>query len=628
MKLRTAFDPVSLEIMWSRLINITEECWVTIWRTAFSTIIGEAQDFACELLDARANSIAHSPRSMPVFNLTLPRAVRSLLEIFPPSTLGPGDVLITNDPWVCAGHLFDLAVVTPVHCGGELVALVGSIAHCSDIGGTKDSWRAREIYDEGLQIPPMKLYRAGELNEDLAALIRRNVRNPQMVFGDIQAQVGSNHVGARRLPAFMDEYGLPALEPLAYEVQSRAETAMRHAIAAVPDGVYSGDVEFEIAGQRMRLACAIAIRGDELTVDWTDAPPEVPVGGVNCTYSYTAAHTIYALKSILTPEIPSNAGCFRPLHVRAPEGSVLNCRYPAAVNQRTQVGWFCGPAVFRALASVLPRRVQAFTGLPVSITAYGREANGVTFNDHIMFGGGQGGSAHGDGRAALMYPTSAGNVPVEMFEQRTPLLVERKELVPDSGGPGMHRGGLGQRMLLRKLYRDEVPVLLNVLPHGVGVRVAGLLGGQAGSTAKFHYRAASATSANGASLLMELREISDYVCVESAGGSGYGDPLARPVELLAADLADGYITAGPVTTTGQTRDPATATDRVVDVSPEVPWSRSYDPRTALAYLAAGGRPPHQDLRPLREGQRHRLVHAPSYVQRSEMEIPDRTPGGE
>ncbi|HXF81668.1 MAG TPA: hydantoinase B/oxoprolinase family protein, partial [bacterium] len=550
----TRFDPVSLEIMWSRLINITEECWVTIWRTAFSTIIGEAQDFACELLDAEANSIAHSPRSMPVFNLTLPRAVRALLEAFPRSELADGDVLVTNDPWICAGHLFDLAVVTPVYRRGRLSALVGSIAHCSDIGGTKDSWRAREVYDEGLQIPPLKLYRRGELNRELAALIRRNVRNPEMVFGDIQAQVGANRVGAERLLAFMAEYGLDSLEALAVEVQARAEAAMREAVAAVPDGTYEGHAEVEVLGERLRLGCAITVRGDELTVDWHDVPPQLPIGGMNCTYSYTAAHTVYALKSILTPEIPSNAGCFRPLHVRAPEGSVLNARYPAAVNQRTMVGWFCGPAVFRALAPVLPDRVQAFTGLPASGTAYGVDARGRVFNDHIMFAGGQGASRHGDGHAALMYPTSAGNVPVEMFEQRTPLLVERKELIPDSGGPGMHRGGLGQRMVLRKATDDPLPVLVNVLPHGMGAPMSGLLGGREGGPAAFQVmggaiRRAAAVVGNGPArdgqpltTLVELRDPGDAIIVQASGGSGFGDPRDRPPELIEADLREGYVT--------------------------------------------------------------------------------------
>jgi 5-oxoprolinase (ATP-hydrolysing)/N-methylhydantoinase A len=537
------FDPISLEIMWSRLINISEECWVTIWRTAFSTIIGEAQDFGCELLDARARSIAHSPRSMPVFNLTLPRAVEALFNAFPPDTVRDGDVLVTNDPWVCAGHLFDLAVVTPVYRRGALVGLVGSIAHLSDIGGTKDSAHAREIYEEGLQLPPLKLYEAGRLHEDLAALIRANVRNPRMVWGDILAQVGSNQVGARRLLEFMDEYGLTTLEPLADEVQRRTEAAMRAAIRALPDGVYRSQVQVESLGETITLPCAVIVEGDELTVDWAGAPPQQPVGGLNCTYSYMAAHTVYALKSILTPAVPSNAGCFRPLHVRAPEGSILNCSYPAAVNQRTMTGWFCGPAVFRALAPVLPDRVQAFTGLPVSASAYGRDAQGRFFNDHIMGGGGQGGAAACDGNSALMYPTSAGNVPVEMFEQRTPLLVECKELITDSGGAGLHRGGLGQRMRFRKLYDDGLPVLMQVVPHGQATPMAGLQGGREGRGVGFHVEGAPVSEQSGIAQLVTLRGPDDVITVETAGGSGFGDPRARPDAAVWRDLEDGYITA-------------------------------------------------------------------------------------
>lgn len=539
----TGFDPVSLEIMWSRLINITEECWVTIWRTAFSTIIGEAQDFGCELLDARAHSIAHSPRSMPVFNLTLPRAVKALMEAFPPQALVEGDVLITNDPWLCAGHLFDLAVVTPVHRDGRLAGIVGSIAHCSDIGGTKDSGRAREVYEEGIQIPPLKLYRAADLNEDVAALIRANVRHPDMVFGDIQAQVGSNRVGAQRLLAFMDEYGMTSLEPLADEVQRRTEAAMRAAIRALPDGVYRSEVEIPGPGQPLRLPCAVIVEGDELTVDWEGAPPELPIGGMNCTATYSAAHSVYALKSILTPEIPSNAGCFRPLHVRSPEGSILNCAYPAAVNQRTMIGWFCGPAIFRALAPVLPDRVQAFTGLPVSASAYGRDRSGRIFNDHIMFGGGQGGGEPGDGKSALIYPTSAGNVPVEMFEQRTPLLVECKELIPDSGGPGVRRGGLGQRMRLRKLYDDRLPVLVHAMPHGHASPIPGLLGGGAGGRAGLRIDGGRVSESGSMSQLVELRESSDVLTITSAGGSGFGDPPGRPTGLIERDIEEEYVTA-------------------------------------------------------------------------------------
>jgi 5-oxoprolinase (ATP-hydrolysing) len=541
--MNAGLDPVSLEIMWSRLINIAEECWITIWRTAFSLIIGEAQDFGCELFDPDAQSIAHSPRSMPVFNLTLPLAVRRLLTVFPRETLEPGDVLVTNDPWICAGHLFDLAAVTPVFRRGDLVGLVGSIGHCSDIGGTRDSMSAREIYEEGLQIPPLKLYRRGILNADLVAMIQTNVRRGEMVIGDIQAQVSSNQVGADRLVAFMDEYRLSSLTPLAHVVQERAERAMREAIRALPEGTYRSEVTFDGLGEPLILPCAVTVAGAEMTVDWTGAPPQVSRGGINCTYHYTAAHTTYVLKSILTPEIPSNAGCFRPLHVTVPEGTILNCQYPASVNQRTQTGWYCGPAVFKALAGLLPDRVQAFTGLPMGMGAYGRDPAGRVYNDHLFQGGGQGASAHGDGVSALLYPTSAGNVSVEMFESRTPLLVEGKELLPDSGGPGRHRGGLGQRVRVRKLADDGIPALVDLHPHGMLTAPAGLDGGLSGARARAYVTDGQEVLEGGATVsLAELRHPAQSATIEIAGGSGYGAPVERPLERVQADLDEGYVT--------------------------------------------------------------------------------------
>lgn len=542
---RSAFDPVSLEVMWSRLVNITEECWVTIWRTAFSTIIGEAQDFGCELLDAGGESLAHSPRSMPVFNLTLPRAVKALLREFPSETLREGDVLITNDPWICAGHLFDVALVTPVFRDGRVVALVGSIAHCSDIGGTRDYQRVREVYEEGLQIPPMKLFEAGAPNRTLFSLIERNVRKSDMVLGDIYAQHGANLVAAERLLAFMDAYDLDDLEALATEVQHRAEVAMREAIRATPDGTYRARVGFDGVGDPLELAVAVHVEGDAMRVVW-EAPPQLPRGGINCTLNYTAAHTVYALKCILTPDIPSNAGCFRPITVEAPEGSILNCRYPAAVNQRTQTGWYCAPAIFAALADVLPDRVQAFTGLPMGAGAYGRDGDGSVYNDHLFQGGGQGASRHGDGVSALLYPTSAGNTSIEMFETRTPLVVEEKAFIPDSGGAGRHRGGLGQRVRVRKLHDDGHPALLSLHPQGMLVPTPGLHGGRAGSLARIVLERPEGTLADlELHGLAELRTPADRCLIEMPGGSGFGDSRERDPELLKRDVREGYVTSGP-----------------------------------------------------------------------------------
>ncbi|MDE2334894.1 MAG: hydantoinase B/oxoprolinase family protein [Rhodospirillales bacterium] len=540
-------DPVSLEIMWSRLISVVEEMWHTVVRTAFSLIVSEAQDFACELLDPSGETLAHSPRAMPVFNLTLPRAVRAMLAKYPPETLRPGDVLVTNDPWLCAGHLFDIAVLTPVFRGERLVALMGTVGHVGDIGGTKDALRAREIYEEGLQIPPMKLYRAGQPNQDLLELIAENVRKSEEVLGDIHAMMAANRLGADRLVRFMDEYGMHDLRALAQVVQTRSEVAMRAAIRALPDGTYHSEAWNNPLGEKLRYPLALTVRGDSITLDFEGAPPQLARGGLNCTFNYTAAHATYPLKCMLSPDVRGNAGCYRPFTVTVPEGSVLNCTRPASVNLRTRVGWYLAPNVFRALAEAAPNQVQAATGLPVALMLYGRDGDGHLYSDHFFMGGGQGGSARGDGKSALLWPTSAANTSVELMENRAPVLVLEKTLVADSGGAGRFRGGLGVRSRLRKLYDDGLPMLVSVYPEGVGVETPGLFGGNPGGGVHGLVRDPDGALLHdcGTGELVTLTSTREIVEVQLAGGAGYGDPADRAREAIEADLIDGYVTSRP-----------------------------------------------------------------------------------
>jgi 5-oxoprolinase (ATP-hydrolysing)/N-methylhydantoinase A len=536
-------DPVSLEIMWSRLVTVVEEMWHTICRTAFSLIVSEAQDFACDLLDARGDSLAHSPRAMPVFNLTLPRAVKALLEKFPPETLKPGDVLVTNDPWLCAGHLFDIAVVTPVFRNNALVALTGTVGHVGDIGGTKDSLRAREIYEEGIQIPPMMLYREGRPNEDLFTLIAENVRKSEEVLGDIHSFIAANALGAERLLAFMDEYGMHDLRALAHVVQTRTEAAMREAIRLLPDGVYRSEIWNNPLGEKLHYPLKLTVQGDTVELDFDGAPAQLPQGGLNCTYSYSAAHATYPMKCILTPQLRSNAGCYRPFTVKAPEGSILNCSKPASVNLRTRVGWYIAPNIFRALADVAPSQVQAATGLPVSINIYGRDANGQVYADHFFMGAGQGASRHGDGKSALLYPTSAANTSVELMETRAPILVLEKSFVTDSGGAGEHRGGCGVRTRIRKLHDDGLPTLASVYPEGVEVTVPGLDGGLPGGDVRGVVLDPDGHVVHdcGTGQLVTLTRTDRIVEVRLAGGAGFGDPRARPAALVEQDVAEGIV---------------------------------------------------------------------------------------
>jgi N-methylhydantoinase B/oxoprolinase/acetone carboxylase alpha subunit len=564
-------DPIGLEIMWSRLVNLVEECWLTVWRTAFSLIIGEAQDFACEILDARGNSLAHSPRAMPVFNLTLPLAVKAILARFPVETLQPGDILITNDPWICAGHLFDVAIVTPVFRDGKVVAIIGTIGHVTDIGGTKDSLNAREIYEEGFQIPPMKLCRAGVLNEDLVTLLAENVRKSEQVVGDIHAMVSANASGARRLLEFMAEYGLEDLEALATVIQNRAESAMREAIRRVPDGVYTSEIWSDGMGTPERIPIEVVVKGDTIAVDFEGAPPQTARGGSNCTFGYAAAHTTYPLKCILSPAVPANAGSYRPFTVTAPESSILNCTKPMAVNTRTRTGWYIAPNLFMALARAVPQQVQAFTGLPASLLAYGVGPDGRVYNDHLFQGGGQGASARGDGKSALLWPTSAANTSVELFETRTPVLVLEKGLVVDTGGAGRHRGGLGQVVRVRKLLDDGRPTLASLHPDGVMSRTPGLFGGRPGGAVRgvMLDPEGRVVQDYGIGALVTLSAPNQILELRLAGGAGYGDPLDRPVDEVQRDLDLGYVTAegtesdyGCVLANGRIDPVATAARRV------------------------------------------------------------------
>jgi 5-oxoprolinase (ATP-hydrolysing)/N-methylhydantoinase A len=541
---RIEADPIALEIVWARLVNVVEEMWLTVCRTAFSLIISEAQDFACELLDPNGETLAHSPRAMPVFNLTVQRAAKALLKKYPPETLKPGDVLITNDPWLCAGHLHDVAIATPVFKDGRMVALMTCVGHVSDIGGTKDHLRAREVYEEGLQIPPMKLAREGVPNEDLFAMIAENVRNPWQVLGDVHSMMAANALGAERLVAFMDEYGMHDLQALAAVVQNRAEAAMREAIRAIPNGVYHSTISNNPLGTELTYPLKVTVHDESIELDFEGVPAQLPQGGLNCTLNYTEAHATYPLKCMLSPNVRGNAGCYRPFTVRAPEGSMLNCTKPASVYLRTRTGWYIAPNLFRALAPAAPKQVQAMTGLPVSVNMYGWDSRKRLYSDHLFMGGGQGASAQSDGKSALLWPTSAANTSIELMEQRVPVLVVEKTYVADSGGPGRHRGGLGQVVRVRKLEDDGLPTLTSLYPEGVRVRTKGLFGGEAGGLAWGGVRdeAGSLLKDTGTGELVSLTRAAEIAEVRICGGSGYGDPRERSLAAIAADLADGYIT--------------------------------------------------------------------------------------
>ena len=541
----TQFDPVSLEIMWSRMLNVAEEMWSTILRTAVSTIIASANDFGCEVLDAEGRSLAHAYRSMPVFNMTMPNVAKEILKKYPIESMHPGDVYMTNDPWMCAGHLPDIAIVSPVFHQGRFVGFVGNIANTSDIGGSLDTKRVTDSYEEGIFFPLCKLYDKGEPVELAFDMFRWNVRGPDMVLTDIEAQVAANQVGARRIQDFLDEYQLEDLSALSEAIRGRSETAMRRAITELPDGVYTNEVFTDGMGDPLRIAVRIEISGDEISVDFDGSAPQIDRGGLNCTFIYSRGHTYYPLACLLTPDVPVNEGCFEPISVRAPEGTIINATFPISVGSRTNTGWYIHGCIFGALAKALPDRIQSGNGLMSSIRTYGTDADGRIFNAHLFVGGGRGATSQGDGMGQNMFASSASNVPVEVFELNSPTLIVAKELITDSAGAGRHRGAPAQRVIVGKLPSHPAPLNIYFHPNRLSFAPQGIFDGHPGTKTEVIHNGdvlsddpSSITNGN-----VTLENSDDRLILEFPSGAGVGDPTERPSELVDRDVKNGLVSA-------------------------------------------------------------------------------------
>ena len=541
----TKFDPVSLEIMWSRLVNITEEMWTTTLRTAVSTIIASANDFGCEVLDSQGRSVAHAYRSMPVFNMTMPNVTKEILKKYPASSMQPGDVFLTNDPWMCAGHLPDIAVVTPVFYQGKVVAFAGNIANTSDIGGSLDAKNVRDSYEEGIFFPICKLYHQGEPNELVFDMFRWNVRAPDMVLTDLEAQVAANASGCERVVAFLEEYALPDLEDLSAAIRGRSQEAMRAAIAEMADGEYTNEVFTDGMGAPLKIAVKLKVEGDAISVDYAGSSPQIDHGGINCTMIYSLGHTLYTLACLLTPEVPVNEGCFEPIRVTAPEGSIINCTFPASVGSRVNTGWYIHGAIFQALSAVLPDRIQAGNGLMSILQTYGVEADGKVFNTHFFCGGGRGATSGGDGTGHNMFPSSASNVPIEVFELNSPVLINAKEFVQNSAGPGKFRGSSGERISMSRLAGHPHPLHIYLHPHRLSFAAEGAFGGKPGTKTVVALNGETVSDADSP---MELGYVTldydtDVLTVEFPSGGGMFDPLDRDQEQAAADRQNGIVSS-------------------------------------------------------------------------------------
>ena len=336
----TNLTPFTTQVLLNRIDSILNEQQTALIRTAFSTIVRESEDLACGVFNRAGLMFAQSTTGTPGHINSMASGVRHFVDAFPADRLSPGDVLITNDPWKTAGQINDLTIVTPVYKSKNVIAYFASTCHAPDIGGRQFSAEAKEIYEEGLQIPLLKIVRAGEPNQDLIDIIRANVRLPDETIGDIYAQISSNQVGVSRLTSLLKDFDLDDVEAIANEIITRSEQAMRSGIAALPNGVYTNEAETDGIDEPIKLRCTITIIDDELTVDWAGSSPQ-SLSGINVVFNYTHAYASFALKAAIAPDVPHNEGAFRPVHVIAPRGSILNCEHPRLSPDATSSVTFC-----------------------------------------------------------------------------------------------------------------------------------------------------------------------------------------------------------------------------------------------------------------------------------------------
>jgi N-methylhydantoinase B len=540
-------DPITIQILWNRLITIVDEAATGLMRTAYTPSVKEYHDFCCALFDTNAQMLSHSTVTTAGFLGIVPEVMRNFLKKHPPESLQPGDAIITNDPWIASGHLIDISIASPIFHRDRIVGYTLCIVHHLDMGGRMSTLESKDMYEEGLKIPILKLFEAGKVNETVFEFMRANIRVPDKVLGDVRAQLVANNVCTRGLKALLNEYDLDGLEELGAEVIHRTESSLRRKIAALPDGAYRNDVVLpKIPGcdDKIEVKTLVTVAGDEVTIDYTGSSGEVGAA-INCSYNMTRSYSAYPIKLALDPYVPNNDGGLRPIKVIAPEGTVVNSRPPAATWGRTMISHLFPEIVFAAMENIMPENILASNGGSPANEVYlhGRNPDGRSFLAIAQHSGGFGASARYDGYSCLCFPNNTRNIPVEVTENEARMYYVRKELRTDSGGPGRNRGGLGQEVEFcildggTGLARDvESSVRLSGRTEDGSFPVFGRRGGKNGR--------GSGMWANDQPVdhgIYRRLAPGDRVQFVLSGGGGYGDPLEREPERVLADVEQGYV---------------------------------------------------------------------------------------
>ena len=565
-----ASDPITLEVVRNKLDGIANEMQSTLVRSSFSPIVKEGLDASASLFTLEGETLAQAT-AIPIHLATLIPVVRTVLGKHPAGTMREGDIYIMNDPYRGGTHLPDIALVMPVFAGGRPIALSAAMTHHQDVGGMSPGSvppNATEIFQEGIRIPPLKYRDAGEINRTLVDLLCLNVRVPETFMGDLNAQVAACSIGARRVAELAERYGANRLPALTGELLARSERLVRRAVERLPDGRYSYvdwlDNDGVALDDPVRVEVAAEIAGDRVTIDFEGTSPQVR-GPFNCVPSGAYAGAYFAVLAMTDPAIPINGGCFRPIDLRLPEGSLVNPREPAPVNSRTSTIKRIAGTIIGALRQARPEGAPADAAAALHVLAFGgAREDGSRYVVGELIASGSGASRGRDGVDVIETDGSnCMNLPVEALEMDAPIRVNRSELRPDSGGRGEFRGGLG-------IHREYEVLAGEVVFTHRGERhrrpARGAAGGGSGACAHSIIRRAGGAEEVIPSKTLVRLEAGDRVEVNTAGGGGYGDPDARAADLLAADLAGGKVseaswaTGAAAATTAAAAAAATAAD--------------------------------------------------------------------
>jgi N-methylhydantoinase B len=541
---RRNISEIELQIMWNRLLSVVEEQAQTLVRTAFSTSSREAGDISAGAFDLQGRMLAQAVTGTPGHINTMARSVGHFLDVFPVARMREGDVFVTNDPWKGTGHLYDLVVVSPTFMDGRIVALFACTAHLVDMGGIGQSPDGRQIWHEGLFIPLMRLARGGEVNEDLLAILRANVREPVQAVGDVYALMACNDIGSRRLLSMMREFKLADLDLLGEAIITRSRRGMAEAIGKLPQGIWQASMRVDGYEAPVDLCATLTIGVDTIWVDYAGTSG-MSSYAINCPLCYTEAYTTFGVNCVVAPHIPNNAGTLDAVRVTAPPGTILSAEYPAAVYARSTMGHMLPDVVYGCLDQAIPGRVPAegssnlWTLKMVAghgLTGVGGKA-GTPFMVMSFHSGGAGARPMQDGLSATPFPSGVRNVPVEATEAITPLVIWRKELRMDSGGVGRQRGGLGQVMEIGS--RENEPFGIFAGFERVKFPPRGRSGGGPGARGRLSLKSGEVLGPKG----LRVVPPGDRLVIEMPGGGGMGDAKEREPEVVKRDVRMGYVSA-------------------------------------------------------------------------------------